>query len=68
MADKLQNPILNCKRLELRRHEQLLTMRRLELRVMELEDEIVKTKDAMENTARVIVEIEAEMAANGIKF
>jgi hypothetical protein len=68
MADKMQNPSLNNKRLELRRHEQLLTVRRLELRILELEDETVKVLEAIENTKKSIVETEKELAAAGIKF
>ena len=68
MADKVQNPILNRKRQEFRRNEQLLSLSRYELRVMELEDEISKTQEAIGNTKRIIGEIEQEMEADGVKF
>jgi hypothetical protein len=68
MADKTSNPILYHKRLELQRHEQLLTLRRQELRIMELEDEISKTAASMENTKRIISDIEKEMTSEGIQF
>lgn len=63
MADKLQNPVLNRKRLSLRKQEQLLSLDRNELRIMELEDDIVKTRESIENTKRIIAEIDAEIDA-----
>ena len=68
MADKIQNPNLNRKRLALRHQEHLLTIQRLELRIMELEDEMVKVRDAIENTKGTISDIEKEMTAEGIEF
>ena len=68
MADKTVNPILHQKRLELQRQEQLLALRRQELRVMELEDDITKTKESMENTKRIIESLESELTACGVKF
>ena len=68
MADKTANPTLYRKRLELQRHEQLLTLRRQELRIMELEDEKEKTVASMDNTKRVIGDVEKEMTEAGIEF
>jgi putative heme iron utilization protein len=68
MADKTANPALYRKRLELQRHEQLLTLRRQELRIMELEDEKEKTTASAENTKRIIGDVEKEMVEAGIDF
>jgi hypothetical protein len=68
MADKVGNTVLGLKRLELQRHEQLLTVRRLELRLMEMDDEKTKIDAQICSTKDSILEIEKTLSDAGIKF
>jgi hypothetical protein len=68
MGDKIGNSAISIKRMELQRHEQLQTIRRLELRLMEMDDEKLKIAESIVNTRTSILEIEKNLAAEGVKF
>jgi hypothetical protein len=65
MSDITPNAVLNQKRLSIELASMRLNNERMELRLMELDDEKAKIKDNMEATAKRITEIQGQLNSGG---